>query len=204
MRDFSQFNNVPDMKPINNRKIDIMGYADELGEYFEIHGEIRDLRQYDSFNTMRGNIPFGEPLHYMQVMMRANRDKEILDITAKTHHAPFTRCCVGAADQYHILIGLKIAPGFKQKMRELLPANLQCTHISELLPQMATVLFQTIHAYDQKFKAHIPNSNGTNSNEIKKSDEKLAKYMLNSCHAFHENSDVVKTLMPAFYKGDKR
>jgi hypothetical protein len=53
--------------------------------------------------------------------------------------------CPGAAPNFARLAGLKIGPGFNRAVAERVGGTHGCTHLRELLGQMATVVFQTLY-----------------------------------------------------------
>ena len=187
------FCNISELRPLNDRKISILGYVRPDGDY-EIHGEIIDYRQYNTENKIRGAIPMGDKMHHMQIILHANRHMKIINIDAQTFSAPFAQYCSPAANNYKALIGLTIASGFKQKIIEILGKNKQCTHISELLPQMATCLFQTMHADKQVKDQENQNANKTTTN--KNINPGAVNNIKNSCYGFQDGGYVLKALLP--------
>jgi hypothetical protein len=85
------------------------------------------------------------------------------------------------------LIGLRIGQGWRQKIRERLGGVEGCTHLVELLGAMATVAFQTVYPVLAK-KA-----------TARASSQKPV--LIDSCHAFRGDGEVVKKTWPDFYTG---
>lgn len=86
-------------------------------------------------------------------------------------------------------------PGFTRKVRECLGGVHGCTHLVELLGPMATTAFQTIYPILVREKAE--------SGEKDSSGDKRRPGLLNSCHAYASDGEIVKRHWPEFYTGDR-
>ena len=87
------------------------------------------------------------------------------------------------ADTFSRLEGLTIKAGLLRAANERLGGPEGCTHIRELLQQMATVALQTTFV----IRKDQPPSNPPR--------------MLNTCHAYAANRSVVQRKWPEFYTG---
>jgi hypothetical protein len=90
-------------------------------------------------------------------------------------------------DDDFLVVGLRIGRGWRQKIRERLGGVEGCTHLVELLGAMATVAFQTIYPVLAKKTSE------------RGSAQKPA--LIDSCHAFRSDGEVVKKTWPEFYTG---
>jgi hypothetical protein len=88
--------------------------------------------------------------------------------------------CDGAAPNYSRLIGLNIAKGFLKAAAERVGGSQGCTHLREVLQQVATVTFQTMISVNRQDQEGAK-PKGTAS----------LGGLLNSCHAFDEKGPVV-------------
>lgn len=176
---------------LHTRQIEIRGYqrADGL---WDIEGHITDTKTYPFSNEFRGQVTPGMALHEMWIRLSVDDHFVVRQVAAATDGSPY-RICPEAAPNFRVLEGERIGPGWNRRVKELLGNTQGCTHIVELLPQMATVAFQTIRAYRRTRKsAH--QDGGTQ-------DPKERGPQLNSCYAWSTEREVVKRWLPQFYTG---
>jgi hypothetical protein len=127
---------------LHRRLIDIHGYQREDGLY-DIEAWLEDTKSYPFENQDRGTINPGEALHGMWVRMTVGEDMVIRACEAASDFTPYT-ICPQAAPNFAALAGVAIGPGFNRAVKERVGGTLGCTHLREVLAQMATVAFQTI------------------------------------------------------------
>lgn len=130
-------------EPLHRREIDIRGWQREDGLY-DIEAHLQDTKAYPFENDDRGTIEPGEPLHGLWLRLTVNEDMVIVAAEAASDHTPYA-ICPGAAPNFARLAGLRIGPGFNRAVAERVGGVLGCTHLRELLGQMATVVFQTLY-----------------------------------------------------------
>jgi Protein of unknown function (DUF2889) len=115
---------------------------------------------------------------------------------AVTDYAPYT-VCPQAAPNFARLAGLQIGRGFLKLAAERVGGTAGCTHLRELLQQMATTAFQTIGPA----RAHrtMPPGAAINAAELDKriSDQFGGpKSLVNTCLAYAEDGPVVRRRWP--------
>ena len=88
-----------------------------------------------------GDTPAGIPLHDILIRLIADESLLIHDASATLAASPFD-VCREAATGLAPLKGLRIGPGWNQRVRELLGGAASCTHIMEMLGPIATTVFQ--------------------------------------------------------------
>ena len=166
------------------RDIAIRGYrrADGL---FDVEAHLTDTKTYGFSNEDRGYIDVGVPLHGMWMRMTIDEDLTIVACEASTEFAPYT-VCPGAAPNFSRLGGLSIKRGFLKAAAERIGGTAGCTHLRELLQQMATTALQTVYAVRRRRERPDP-------------AEKPA--ILNTCLAYATDSPVVRRQWPDFYTG---
>ncbi len=165
------------------RDIDVRGYrrADGL---FDIEAEITDTKTY-SFNVGdRGPLTPGDPLHNMKLRMTVDTALTIVACEAVTDAAPFLGC-PGGASTFGRLAGLTIRRGFLREANARLGGVEGCTHIRELLQQMATVAVQTTFVLPAR----------------QKDDAAGANRLIDTCFAYAADGEVVKRRWPERYTG---
>ncbi|MBK1660530.1 DUF2889 domain-containing protein [Paracraurococcus ruber] len=128
---------------LHRRAIDIRGWKRADGLY-DIEAHLEDTKAYPFENEDRGTIAPGEPLHGLFLRLTVSEEMEIVAAEAASDHTPYG-ICPGAAPNFARLAGLRIGPGFNRAVAERVGGTLGCTHLRELLGQMATVAFQTLY-----------------------------------------------------------
>ncbi len=171
---------------LHKRQIDCRGYRRDDGRW-DIEGHLTDAKTYDFENTDRGTVHAGEPVHEMWLRLTIDDDFKILAVEAATDHGPFNHC--GAiTPNFQRLVGVTIGKGFRRRTQRLLGGVAGCTHLVHLLGPMATTAMQTI----------LPLRRRQLSGEATTTRPTL----LDSCHVFASDSEVVKREWPEFYTGD--
>ncbi len=179
------------------RDIRLRGYrrADGL---FDIEAELQDTKTYGFGNQDRGWIEPGEPLHHMLARMTVDESMVIVSFEAATERGPFA-ICPQAAPNFARLAGLRIGRGFLKAANERVGGTVGCTHLRELLQQMATVAFQTLFAKRVK-RQEAANAEATAEASAQKPSERPA--LLGTCLAYAPDSPVVKRYWPQAYTGE--
>ncbi len=127
---------------LHRRLIDMGGYQRDDG-LFDIEAWLEDTKTYGFDNQDRGRIEPGEPLHGMWMRLTVGEDMVIRACEASSDFTPYA-ICPGAAPNFAALAGVTIGLGFNRAVKEKVGGTAGCTHLRELLAQMATVAFQTI------------------------------------------------------------
>jgi hypothetical protein len=169
---------------LHGRQVHCVGYRREDGRW-DIEGHLVDEKSYGFNNTHRGWLEPGDPVHQMWLRITIDDEMLIHAAEAVTDHAPFA-VCPDITPQFRKLEGLRIGPGFRQRVRERLGGTRGCTHLVELLGPMATTAFQTMTA---KRLAE------------RKQDPSRRPSFLNTCHAHASDGVVVKQFWPQHYTG---
>ncbi len=180
-------------KPIHTRTIKCDGYEREDG-LWDIEARMEDIKHYSFENKFRGKVEAGEPLHEMYLRLTLDEDLVVQDVEAHIDHFPFTGC-PNITVEYKKLAGVKIGLGWRRAIKERLGGKLGCTHLTELLPVMATVSIQTMIPVIMKRRREAAEAEGA---DIKKTRPP----MLDSCHSWASDGPNVKEYAPEFYTGD--
>ena len=125
----------------------------------------------------------------MLLRVTVNDKLEIKEIEAATDNSPFAMC-PDITPAYKSLVGLTMGPGWRQAIRQKVGGVQGCTHLTELLFPMATVAIQTIKPL-QNHRRRVADSDN--------SRYKGKPFVLNTCHAWDESSEVVKENAPDYY-----
>ncbi|WP_431281052.1 DUF2889 domain-containing protein [Humitalea sp. 24SJ18S-53] len=129
-------------QPMHRRALVMHGYKREDG-LFDIEGHLEDTKAYAFENDDRGRIEPGEALHGMWIRLTVTAEMEIVTAEAVSDFTPYAICPV-AAPNFAVLAGLTIGPGFNRAVNERVGGIKGCTHLREMLGQMATVAYQTL------------------------------------------------------------
>lgn len=170
-------------KHLHTRSITLHGYQREDGR-FDIEADITDTKSYQ-FDIDTRTVKVGDPLHHMRARITVDEDLVITAAEAVTEAGPFA-ICPGGAETFGRIVGLCIKAGFLKAANERLGGSVGCTHIRELLQQMATVAFQTTYPVRAKREGDSPSARPR---------------LLNTCHAYADTNEVVQKRWPHLYKG---
>lgn len=168
---------------LHQRDIVLHGYRRDDG-LFDVEATLNDTKTYRFSNEDRGAIEPGEPLHGMAMRMTVDGELLIVAFEASTDWSPYAICPV-AAENFSQLAGLRVGRGFLKAAAERVGGTHGCTHLRELLQQMATVAIQTMYSQRQS------TANGDSS----------PKNLLNTCYAYSTEGALVQTRWPEHYTG---
>ncbi len=175
-------------QPVHTRAITIQGYLREDGLY-DVEAHLVDTKAMALTNLEdRGTIPPGEPLHGMWLRITYDDTLAIRACETVTNHAPFA-ICVDGGENFSRLVGLSFRPGFLKAANERLGGAQGCTHLRELLQQVATTAIQTTWPARAKRQNADPAAD--------------AARRIDSCYAYASDKDVVRRRWPQFYTGAK-
>jgi len=173
---------------LHDRRYEFQGFRRKDG-LWDIEGRMRDSKTYSFPNEYRGEIKAGEPVHDMHIRLTLDDHYIVKDIEVVTDGSPFS-ICPDVAPNFAVVKGLKIGPGWNRTLKELLGGTRGCTHHVEMLGAMATVAFQTIWAQLSREKKKAPES-----------DSSRRPGVIDTCHAFAADGEVVRKHWPKFYSG---
>jgi hypothetical protein len=178
-------------KEVHTRTIVLRGYERDDGLY-DIEAHLTDTKTQAFTNGHRGEITPGTPLHGMWMRMTVDLQLNILECEAATEYSPYAMC-PSAAPNFASLAGLQIRAGFLKEANSRIGGTAGCTHLRELLQQMATTAYQSVYparARSAAKKAGVA---------APRSTEKPA--ILNTCVAYSTDSPLVRQTWPQFYTG---
>ena len=171
-------------KHIHTRKIQCNGFKRDDG-LWDIEGRIVDTKTYSFYNLDRGNISSGEAIHDMEIRLTLDDNLIVQKAEASTKSSPYSIC----GDKNHVfssLEGVAIKPGWRREVIKRMGGVKGCVHLTDMVTgPIAVTAHQTIHKAREQRKESV-----------------LGKKppQLNSCHAYGQNSNIVKRMWPEFYK----
>ncbi|MGE0097208.1 MAG: DUF2889 domain-containing protein [Hydrogenophaga sp.] len=163
------------------RRISCEGFLREDG-LFEIEGLLIDTKP-TRLRLVNKEVPPEEPIHQMRVRVTMDGERRIVDASAYSEHNPYPDCMEVEAG-YRRLVGMRIEPGFTREVKRMFRGTQGCSHMTELLPLMASVAFQMLWA-DSDFTTVDPQGSAERSSP------------LGGCHALRLDGHIVKTYFPA-------
>ncbi|MFD1709751.1 DUF2889 domain-containing protein [Ottowia sp. GY511] len=127
---------------LHNRDVSFRGYQRDDG-LWDIEAELRDAK------TMAFTIPgertraAGEPIHGMRIRLTVDDQTVVRAIEVDMEHVPHGPCPEAAAPMQR-MVGASLSRGWRRSIEEHLGGIQGCTHLRELLFNMATAAFQTM------------------------------------------------------------
>jgi hypothetical protein len=127
---------------LHTRSVELQGFLRADGLY-EVQARLTDRKSYDSRRFPDQALPAGQPLHDMSVCMSFDEDLLIHEFQATMDATPYDGCRE-AEPNFRSLEGLRIQPGFLREANRRVAGVKGCTHLREMLQQIATTAFQTV------------------------------------------------------------
>lgn len=169
------------------RDISLRGYVREDGQV-DIEAHLTDTKTYGFPSEHRGDVLPGDPIHGMWVRMTVDLEMRITACEAVSDHTPFA-VCPGATPSFANLAGLTIGAGFNRAVNERVGGVLGCTHLREVIAQMATVAFQTVWPIRRAKQEEQEKAEAAGA-------PRQRPPLLGTCHAYAPSSPVVRERWP--------
>src|ERR1700734_2793441 len=193
-----------DRERLHTRSIEINGYHRADGLY-DIEAHLTDSKSFGQTNYDRGHIEPGEPIHDMRLRLTLDEQMHIKAVEAVSDKTPYAMCPT-AAPNFTRLIGMRIKAGFLRDANHAVGGTVGCTHLRELLQQMATTAYQTINPAkarrEMAAQGAADDKPGSDAFD-KRITEKWGggNKILNTCLAYDERGPLVKRRWPDLDKG---
>jgi hypothetical protein len=189
---------------LHTRCIEINGYRRTDGAY-DIEAHLTDVKSFGQTNFDRGYIDAGEPIHDMWLRLTVDETMRIVGVEAVSDRTPYAQC-PAAAPNFSRLAGMRIKAGFLREATHVVGGTVGCTHLRELLQQMATTAFQTINPAKarREMAAEGVAVDGRGSDAF---DTRITEKwgggnkILNTCLAYDAKGPLVKRRWPELYTG---
>ena len=172
---------------LHTRAVTYRGYLREDG-LWDIEGEMTDAKTYAFEMNERGNMAPGTPVHGMAIRVTVDDDMKIHAIGASMDFTPYGDCIRGE-DPMQRMVGVTMGPGWRQAIERELGGTKGCTHMRELLFNLATAAYQTVFPYRERQRqvaGMLPQQN------------ELPPYHLGRCIAWAFDGPVVARVYPQF------
>ncbi len=189
----------------HTRQITLNGYhrADGL---WDIEAHLTDVKTYAFLNDWRGLMTPGTPIHDMWIRLTVDDRLVVQAVEAVTDASPFQICPV-ITGNFQRIVGLRIASGWTQALKDRLGGTEGCTHLVELLGPVATVAFQTVSTGQARVRALREAAEGRDPGTVSggpptvKSGTGRRPPIIDTCHALAADGPVVAKHYPEFYTG---
>ena len=175
-------------KLLHTRRISFQGFLRDDG-LWDIDAELHDSKSYPIHMRDRGDLAAGEAIHHMRIRVTVDDSLTIREIATAMDSAPFSEC-QAAADPMTKLVGVTLGAGWRKAIDGAIGGVAGCTHLRELLFNVATAAFQTIPVYRSQQKEA----------EGQRPDADAPAYYLDKCMSWDTAGPVVQRLMPMFYR----
>lgn len=171
---------------IHTRTITINAFRRKNG-LLDVEGRITDVKPFE--HHMRDGIrKAGEPVHDLSIRITLDNTLTVTDALASMDYTAHD-LCPQAAPNFKNIIGLQIGPGWNKKIKTAMSPGLGCTHIIEMLAQMATGAKQALWSRRAGEPVEIP----------PEQEREMDQEMLNTCYPYRENSSWIKANYPDSY-----
>lgn len=189
---------------LHTRAIEINGYHRRDGNY-DIEAHLTDRKSFGQTSHDRGYIEPEEPIHDMWLRLTVDEVMRIQAVEAVSDKTPYVMCPV-AAHSFTRLVGMRIKAGFLREATQAVGGTVGCTHLRELLQQIATTAFQTINpakARREMASEGVADDRPGSDAVDKRITEKWGggNRILNTCLAYDEKGPLVKRRWPHLYTG---
>ena len=172
---------------LHTRAVTYEGFLRDDG-LWDIEGTMSDVKTYGFERSDGTDMPPGRPIHGMRIRLTVDEGMTIRAIATAMDHTPFGECQQGV-DPMQQMVGARLGPGWRHAIEKALGGVRGCTHLRELLFNMATAAYQTIPAYRHRLRrqAGLPEPE---SNE--------PPYHVGKCIAWDFDGPVVLRHYPRF------
>lgn len=170
---------------LHTRSVEFNGFRREDG-LWDIEAEMRDYRHYDT-HTPRGLLPAQASVHHMLITLTLNDELVVQDAVAQMRSTPF-ETCLEIETSLKAMIGARVGYGWRRAIGDRIGGVRSCTHLRELLVNMATAALQTIPTWQAQ--------------QLRKQGLSVVgrPHYLGQCHAWRLDGPVVQMLHPEFHQ----
>ncbi len=173
----------------HTRTVVYQGYDREDG-LWDVEAELTDVKTHDFKVPNERLYPAHEPIHHLKIRVTLDSRLEIQDIATSMDSIPHPEC-LGAPHGMHKLIGCTLGPGWRKVINQHMGGTEGCTHLREMLSNMATAAYQTVPASQW----HRRELAGQPQPEITQPPSHLGQ-----CHSWAYDSPTTQRAYPMFYK----
>ena len=126
----------------HTRTVVYSGFEREDGMW-DIEAALIDVKTYSFVIPSQGPREAGQPIHGLSIRLTVDDQFIIHDVFTDMAHIPHPECDK-APQGMHKLIGCKLSAGWRKAIDAQIGGVAGCTHLREMLFNMATAAYQTI------------------------------------------------------------
>lgn len=167
-------------RPMHTRRVTYQGYLRDDG-LWDIEGELLDTKPHAFEIEGEGEWAAHEAIHHMRLRLTIDDAMVIREVAVVMEAAPHGPC-PDALPPMQNLVGETLGRGWRQTIQRHLGGVQGCTHLRELLFNLATAAFQTRSA------SFAPPADGR------------PPMHLGQCKAWDFNGPVVQKVYPMFFQ----
>lgn len=180
-------------KHLHTRSVTYRGFLRDDG-LWDIEGELEDAKTYAFDMHERGPMEPGTPVHGMAIRVTVDDTMKIHAIAAAMDHTPYGECARGE-DPMQRMVGHSMGPGWRQTIERELGGTKACTHLRELLFNLATAAYQTVFPWRERERARA----GAPAASLDRPPHHLGR-----CIAWDFDGPLVARIYPQFAGRDPR
>jgi len=173
---------------LHTRQLRFDGFHREDG-LWDIEATLTDAKSYIWHSDDKGDLPPGTPVHDMVIRVTLDDALTVRAIATAMPATPYGEC-IQAQDPMQKMVGETIGPGWRLKIDRAIGGIQGCTHLRELLFNVATAAFQTIPGY----RSHLRRQAGL----PRSADGDQPPFHLGQCMSWDFDGPVVQRHYPEF------
>ena len=168
---------------IHTRTITIEAFRRADG-MMDVEGRITDVKPFD--HQMMDEVrKAGEPVHDLSIRITLDDTLKVVKAVASMDQGAHD-LCPRAAPNFKNIEGLRIGPGWNKNVKAAMAPGLGCTHIIEMLAQMASGAMQA--GWSRKV--------GEPYEMVPLEEREMTPGMINSCYPYRQNSPWIEENFP--------
>ena len=175
---------------IHTRRLEMTSYRRADGLY-DIEGHLTDVKPFPHQFNDEYREP-GEPVHDLWIRLTVDDDFTVVDSEAGMARGAYA-FCQAVTPNFRNLIGLKIGRGWNKAVRERVGGVKGCTHIVEMLAQIATAAFQALWTEQAR---------RSQQTRFQTEDDKPPT-VAGSCYSWRLDGPAIGRYYPNAYKGPR-
>lgn len=171
----------------HTRAIQIEAFARDDG-LWDIDAHITDIKTRDA-KLASGLRPAGAPMHDLWLRLTIDTQFNVVNAEAVSDAVPYPTYCDTIGSAYQKLVGLNLAKGFRNGVKERLSGIQGCTHLTELAQVLPTAAIQAFagEVIDTRDGAGV--------------DQQQKPFQLDRCHALRTDGAAVAQYYPRWAVG---
>jgi len=175
--------------PSHTRTVVYRGFDREDG-LWDIEAELTDVKTFTFLMLNEKSFEAGRPVHGLSIRLTVDSDLLIHEVATSMDHIPHATCDQAPANM-HRLKGCHMGKGWRRQIDEKVGGIDGCTHLREMLSNMATAALQTLSSGEWRRREMRGQSHP--------SQTEMPPY-LEQCHTWARGSAITKHFFPMFFQ----